>query len=118
IDSVHLAIGITEWSHDDESYRAPILLRPLAIRRAGHDFELKLRGEAFLNPALVRALDEHFQISLDAHSFVQLTHNDGTFSPNPVIDRLRGLTSHLNWFNVQPRLVVSSFAEVAPRMLD
>lgn len=118
IDAVHLAIGIAEWRHEDESYRAPILLRPLGLRRAGNDFELKLRGEAFLNPALARALDEQFGITLDAHGFVQLTHSDGSFSPNPVIDRLRGLTSHLDWFNVQPRLVVSSFAEVAPRMLD
>lgn len=118
IDSIHLAVGIAEWRHDDKSYRAPILLRPLAIRRAGNDFELKLRGEAFLNPALVRTLHEQFQITLDAHAFAQLAENDGTFSPNPVIDRLRGLTSHLDWFNVQPRLVVSSFAEVAPLMLD
>ncbi|HRN28503.1 MAG TPA: DUF4011 domain-containing protein, partial [Terrimesophilobacter sp.] len=118
IDSIHLAVGIAEWNHDDESYRAPILLRPLVIRRAGNDFELKLRGEAFLNPALVRTLHEQFQISLDAHAFAQLAESDGTFSPNPVIDRLRGLTSHLDWFNVQPRLVVSSFAEVAPPMLD
>lgn len=118
IDAIHLGVGIAEWRYDEVEYRAPILLRPLAIRRAGGDFELKLRGSAFLNPALVRALDEQFRIGLDAHSFVQLAENDGTFSPNPVIDRLRGLTSHLDWFNVQPRLVVSSFAEVAPRMLD
>ena len=25
---------------------------------------------------------------------------DGTFKPNPVIDRLAGLTTHLEWFNV------------------
>lgn len=118
IDSTHLAVGIAQWRHDDESYRAPILLRPLAIRRAGNDFELKLRGEAHLNPALVRALETQFQIILDPLAFAQLAEKDGTFSPNPVIDRLRGLTSHLDWFNVQPRLVVSSFAEVAPRMLD
>ena len=41
---------------------------------------------------------------------------DGSFKPNPVIDRLRGLTSHLEWFNVKPRLIVSSFADVARAM--
>lgn len=117
IDSVHLGIGIAEWRHDGVEYRAPVLLRPLAIRRHGRDFELKLRGSAYLNPAFARALDEQFDLRLDAQAFVALTDEDGTFKPNPVIDRLRGLTSHLEWFQVSPRLVVSSFAEVAPALV-
>ncbi|QAV70020.1 AAA family ATPase [Salinibacterium sp. UTAS2018] len=113
IDSVHLGVGIARWSHDDVEFCAPVLLRPLAIRRHGRDFELKLRGSAYLNPALARALDEQFRLRLDAESFVALADADGTFKPNPVIDRLRGLTSHLDAFAVSPRLVVSSFADVA-----
>jgi len=118
IDSVHLGIGIARWNHDDVDYCAPVLLRPLAIRRHGRDFELKLRGTAVLNPELARALNEQFQLRLDAESFVALTDADGTFKPNPVIDRLRGLTSHLSDFAVSPRLVVSSFADVAPGLAD
>ena len=117
IDGVHLGIGVVEWRHEELDYRAPLLLRPLAIRRAGRDFELKLRGDAFLNPELHRTLRDQFQLDLDARAFVALTDEDGTFKPNPVIDRLRGLTSHLDWFSVQPRLVVSSFVEVASAML-
>ena len=116
IDSIHLGIGIAEWQHDGVDYRAPVLLRPLAIRRYGSDFEVRLRGNPFLNPGLARALEEQFRISLDVDAFVALAEQDGSFQPNPVIDRLRGLTSHLEWFNVQPRLVVSSFADVAPAM--
>jgi len=117
IDSIHLGIGIAEWTNDDIDYRAPILLRPLAIRRYGADFEVRLRGAAFLNPQLARALRDQFQIDLDARAFAALAEQDGSFKPNPVIDRLRGLTSHLQWFNVQPRLVVSSFAEVSTDMV-
>lgn len=113
IDSVHLGIGMAEWRHEEVEYRAPVLLRPLAIRRHGRDFEVKLRGSAILNPELARALKAQFQIVLDADAFVALTDEAGAFKPNPVIDRLRGLTSHLEWFNVQPRLVVSTFADVA-----
>jgi len=116
IDSVHLGIGIAEWSNADEHYRAPVLLRPLAIRRAGRDFEVKLRGRAILNPRLAEALKAQFGLELDAHAFVALAEADGTFKPNPVIDRLRGLTSHLDSFSVSPRLVVSSFADVASAM--
>ena len=117
IDSIHLGIGIAEWHHDGIEFRAPVLLRPLAIRRHGNDFEVRLKGAPYLNPALSHALVAQFQIALDAEAFVALAEEDGSFKPNPVIDRLRGLTSHLAWFNVQPRLVVSSFTDVAPAMV-
>ncbi|WP_374100717.1 DUF4011 domain-containing protein [Naasia sp. SYSU D00057] len=117
IDSIHLAIGIAEWKHDKKEYRAPLLLRPLALRRYGRDFELRLKGTPILNPALARALHEQFQITLDPASFVALAGTGNTFKPQAAIDRLRGLTSHLAWFSVHPRLVASSFADVAPRML-
>ncbi|TFB70584.1 AAA family ATPase [Cryobacterium glaciale] len=110
IESVNLAIGLAEWRYQDVDYSAPVLLRPLAIRRYGRDYELKLKGQPFLNPELARALKDQFQIVLDADAFVALAVTNGAFKPQPVIDRLRGLTSHLPWFNVVPRLVVSSFA--------
>ncbi|MGL4339704.1 MAG: AAA family ATPase [Rhodoglobus sp.] len=113
IDSVHLGIGIAQWRYGGSDFCAPVLLRPLAIRPHGRDFELKLRGAPTLNPAFAKALAEQFDLRLDAQAFVALTDHDGTFKPNPVIDRLRGLTSHLKWFRVSPRLVVSSFADVA-----
>ena len=112
IESVNLAIGLAEWSHNDVEYTAPVLLRPVAIRRYGRDYELKLKGQPVLNPELARALHDQFQIVLDADAFVALAITNGAFKPQPVIDRLRGLTSHLPWFNVVPRLVVSSFADV------
>jgi hypothetical protein len=117
IDAVHLGIGIAEWKHEDVEYRAPVLLRPLAIRRYGRDFEMKLLGAPFLNPELARALEEQHGVTLDADAFVALAEHDGAFKPNTVIDRLRGLTSHVQWFNVQPRLVVSTFASVGDRMV-
>jgi hypothetical protein len=116
IESVHLAIGLASWQSAGEDFLAPVLLRPLAIRRYGRDFELKLKGQPFLNPALARELHERFQITLDADAFVALAITNGVFKPQPVIDRLRGLTSHLPYFHVAPRLVVSSFAEVGPAM--
>ncbi len=117
IDAVHLAIGVAEWSHGGEEFSAPILLRPLAIRRHGRDFELRLRGTARLNPRLAEALAEQFGVSLDAEAFSALADDHGSFKPNAVIDRLRGLTSHLDDFEVSPRLVASSFADVARAML-
>jgi hypothetical protein len=117
IDAIRLGIGVATWTGVDGDYCAPILLRPLAIRRYGRDVELKLKGEPVLNPALARALDEQFGITLDARSFVALSDSDGTFKPNAVIDQLRALTGHLTGFGVQPRLIVSAFAEVADALV-
>ncbi|GAB3410017.1 hypothetical protein GCM10027515_29800 [Schumannella luteola] len=117
IDAVCLGIGIARWTNGGVEYGGPILLRPLAIRRAGRDFELKLRGGPALNPAFARALEQQFGISLDAAAFVALTDAAGTFKPNAVIDQLRGLTGHLGDFSVAPRLVVSTFADVSHRLL-
>ncbi|HEX7834333.1 MAG TPA: AAA family ATPase, partial [Pseudolysinimonas sp.] len=117
IDAIRLGIGIATWGFGDVSYCAPILLRPLAIRRYGRDAELKLRGGPQLNPALADALEAQFGIVLDPKAFVALSDADGTFKPNAVIDQLRALTGHLADFSVQPRLVVSSFAEVAPDLV-
>ena len=116
IDAVRLGIGIARWEHAGEQFTAPVLLRPLAIRRHGSDFELKLKGRAYLNPAFSAALSQQHGVILDADAFVALTDDDGTFKPNAVIDRLRGLTSHLEGFQVSPRLVVSTFAEVSGAM--
>ena len=118
IDSVQLAIGLAEWKLDDEPFAAPVLLRPLSIRRYGRDFELKLRGNAYVNPELVRALREQFEIELDTDQMVALAATNGVFKPQPVIDHLRGITSHLPWFSVHPRLLVSSFADVAKSMVS
>ncbi len=72
IDSIQLGIGIAEWSTTKKEYRAPILLRPIALRRYGRDFELRLKGAPYLNPALARALREQFGVTLDADAFVAL----------------------------------------------
>jgi len=117
IDSTHLGIGLVEWRRDDVHHRAPILLRALGLRRYGRDFELTLRGEARLNPALCAMLSAQFGIVLDPGSFVALADDHGSFKPNAVIDRLRGLTSHLDGMRVHARLVVSTFADVATPLL-
>jgi len=123
IDAVRLGIGLASWSTGVPSdgaggeFCAPILLCPLAIRRHGRDFELKLRGATVLNPALAVALERQFGLVLDPDAFVALSDADGSFKPNAVIDQLRALTGHLADFSVQPRLVVSSFAEVAPNLV-
>ncbi|MGO2660533.1 AAA family ATPase [Mycetocola reblochoni] len=117
IEAIHLAVGLATWRHDDVEYEAPVLLRPMAIRRYGRDFELKLRGNTVLNPELARVMQQQFGITLDATAFEELAVTTGDFKPQPVIDRLRSVTTHIESFAVHPRLVVSSFADVGAAMV-
>ena len=117
LETVHLAIGIAKWEFEGDEFCAPVLLRPLAIRRYGSDFELKLKQRPFVNVALVRALQEQFGVRVDATELLQLSHSAGVFKPQPVIDRLRQVAAGVDGFTVQPRLVVSTFHDVAHELL-
>ena len=117
IDAVALGIGMVEWNHHGIDYRAPLLLRPLALRRRGRDVELTLRGRVRLNPALARnacraVLAAPRRGGRSSRSLTMATPS----KPNPPLDRLRGLTAHLEGFTITPRLVVSTFAEVGAPM--
>ncbi|WP_374208912.1 AAA family ATPase [Microbacterium sp. CIAB417] len=116
IDAVHLVVGLAGWRIGGVAFSAPVLLRPLAIRRHHSDFELKLQGAFSVNPELVRIAREHFGITIDADALAALAYDGGIFKPQPVIDSLRALTRSIDTFSVQPRLVVSVFADVASAM--
>lgn len=116
LDAVRLGVGLATWRIGGLSCTAPVLLRPLAIRRHHSDFELKLHGSFTVNPELVRALQTHFGIDVDGRALASLAYDGGVFKPQPVIDHLRALTAGLEAFQVKPRLVVSSFADVGAAM--
>ncbi|GAA1994283.1 hypothetical protein GCM10009777_32470 [Microbacterium pumilum] len=116
LEPVHLAVGLASWRIGGMVCSAPVLLRPLAIRRHHADFELKLHGEFVVNPELVRAMHTHFGIELDGTALAALAHADGVFKPQPVIDQLRAAASTIASFTVHPRLLVSSFADVGVAM--
>lgn len=116
LDTVHLAVAIAAWRIGGVSYAAPVLLRPLTIRRHHLDVDLKLHGSFTINRELVEAARTHFGISLDGRALAELAYEEGVFKPQPVIDHLRALTAHIDTFTVHPRLVVSTFADVASDM--
>jgi hypothetical protein len=116
IEPVHLAVGLASWMLGEESFTAPVLLRPLAIRRHHADFELKLHGAFAVNPEFIRALRTQFGLRLNAPALAAAAYDEGVFKPQPVIDLLRSLTSSIESFTVRPRLVVSTFADIGSAM--
>lgn len=116
LETVNLAVGLAHWSFEGDDFSAPVLLRPLAIRRYGRDFELKLKKFPVVNSELIRAMREQFGLTIDARSLIELSQSEGVFKPQPVIDRLRQMAAGVPGFVVQPRLVVSSFHNVSQGM--
>ncbi|MGN6221901.1 MAG: AAA family ATPase [Microbacterium sp.] len=116
LDTVRLAVGLANWRLGGLVCSAPVLLRPLAIRRHHGDFELKLHGTFSVNPELVRAMRQHFGIAIDAGGLAALAYEGGLFKPQPVIDHLRALTASIDSYAVKPRLLVSTFADVGGSM--
>jgi len=117
IDAVRLAVGIARWRIGGAAFSAPVLLRPLAIRRHHAYFELKLQGGFEVNPELIRVARDHFGLTLDGPGLASLAYDGGIFKPQPVIDQLRALTHSIDTFAVHPRLVVSTFADVSGAMV-
>jgi len=126
IDAIRLGIAVAEWAAPrqlgdgteiTEHHIAPVLLRTLRMRRVGDDFELVLRGATELNPSFAAALTRQYGIELDPIAFARLASVDGGFTPNAVLDGIRQLTAHLPEFQVTPRLVITTFAEVAGPMV-
>lgn len=116
IDAVNLSVGHASWRVGETVSAAPVLLRPLAIRRHHSDFELKLHGSFVVNPELVRAVRTAFGVELDGFALARLAYDQGVFKPQPVIDQLRAAMAHIDSFTVTPRLVVSTFADVGSAM--
>lgn len=117
LETVHLGIGIAKWHFEGEDFCAPVLLRPLAIRRYGRDFELKLKRNPIVNRDLLSTLRDQYGIVVDARTLLDLSQSEGVFKPQPVIDRLRQMVTGVPGFVVQPRLVASSFLNVSAQMV-
>jgi hypothetical protein len=116
LDTVRLGVGLATWDMEGVPYRAPVLLRPTAIRRHHADIELKLHGSFTANPELLRMLATWFGIELDGDALAALAYDGRVFKPQAVIDHVRALTAHLA-IAVVPRLVVSTFADVGASMM-
>ena len=118
ISATALATGFAEWTSEDGiHHRAPILTRPISIRRLGRDYELTLKNRARVNTELVRALSSQFGVRLRSDELLSLAEGSDAFLPQAVFDHVRELADAIPGFTVSARAVVSSFGDIADAML-
>ncbi|MCC9176260.1 AAA family ATPase [Arthrobacter sp. zg-Y750] len=121
IDVGYMAAGTASWRYaSDEALRpesltAPVLLTPVAltIHASQDDYELQLTEKAALNPALVRHLQQEQGLDIDVDALTRLAYGTARFDPHPVLERLRAVTGSVRGINIEHRLLVSTFADLA-----
>lgn len=118
MSTVQLATGIAEWTHDGIHHRAPVLIRPITLRRSGRDYEYTLKGRRHVNPSLVRALAAQFGVRLRPVDVLRLAREDDSFLPQAVFEHVRREGAYIPGFTVTARAVVSSFGDAADSMLS
>lgn len=118
IDAVALALGFVTFTHDDETFSGPVLVRPLRMRRRHNDVELTLSGTFAANPELIARLADDFGVRIDSNALAALAYDRGVFSPHAVTDALRQQTAGISGFQVAPRLLASTFTSVGEPLAD
>ena len=125
--SAFLAIGVASWleSAPDGAtptvVRAPVLLRPVAIRPRGRgdsDYDLTLEPSLDVNPLLAGALRRRGAL-LDPAALARGAFAESGFDPRPALDRLRGLgEALLDGFTLDDRLLVGTFVHPEQVLVD
>ena len=121
IDVGYMAAGTASWRYaSDEALRpesltAPVLLTPVAltVHASQDDYELQLTEKAALNPALVRHLQHEQGLDIDVEALTRLAYGTARFDPHPVLEKLRAMTGTVRGINIEHRLLVSTFADLA-----
>jgi len=123
IRSTALAVGSVTWWPPRRPgaqaaavpVRAPLLLRPCALRPLGAgtlgvlDHDLVVEDLALVNPELVRAMRADHGLQLDPEALGALAFGPRGFDPQPVYEWLRELCAQVPGFTVEHRLVVGAF---------
>lgn len=124
VDVGYLAAGTVSWgtsaSGTHHKISAPIMLISvlLSTRAGQEDYELQLTGQAKINPALVRLLQNQYGITFDAQAVARLAYNTARFEPGPVLDHLRILTATIPGVTIEHNLLAGSFADISENLDD
>ncbi|WP_229734697.1 hypothetical protein [Cellulomonas carbonis] len=132
--SAFLAIGVATWSEpggtgaagdapgdEPRTVRAPVLLRPVAIRPRGRgesDYDLALDPSLDVNPLLAGALRTRGAL-LDPAALARGAFTEHGFDPRAALDRLRSLgLALLPDFELDERLLVGTFVHPEQALVD
>lgn len=115
--TLFLAWGMATWTSERSpaAPAAPVLLRQADLTprgRAEESFDVSLPDEWEVNPTLLYALAQDFEVSVDAGDLLELLDESGAGAPDPtaLFERLAKAASAVPGFAVAPRVVLGNFS--------
>lgn len=115
--TLFLAWGMATWTNTRSTSEpaSPVLLRQANLNprgRAEESFELSLPDEWEVNPTLIYALAQDFQVRVAPGELLELLDEDGDGVPDPtaLLERLGKLAADIPGFSVTPRVVLGNFS--------
>ena len=117
IESLFLVGGLANFSGDGHDLNMPILMWPVTITRRGEDYEFELSGGPKVNPALVDALREKYDFTLNQGDLLDRQLESSDLVPVTVLNYLANQTAQKAKLEFKRILVISNFATVPTEML-
>lgn len=115
--TLFLAWGMATWASERTVTvpAAPVLLRQAALTPQGRveeSFTLSLPDEWEVNPTLLFALKQDFDVSVNQEELLALLDERGSGAPDPnvLFRRLTQVTSKVPGFSISPRVVLGNFS--------
>ncbi len=110
IGGLSLVGGLVNLEQAGFDLSLPVLLWPIALERKTDDFELKVLGEARVNPGLVSALEVSFGVQLNSRELVDLTRQTDDLVPMSVLAKISELVGAHSRLETKRILVVGNFS--------
>ena len=113
LDTLGLLGGLLNLQRDGLDYQLPIFFWPVRLNHRPDDFEVELAGAARVNPLLVKALRENYQVELDTAELLRLAAASSEIMPRTVVEYLENKIAGKTDITVQRLLAITTFTTAA-----
>lgn len=112
VASLFMIGGIADFRADGHDLTAPILLWPLQVIARGDDFEFEISGQPFVNPELLGALKNFYEIEINEKELLARQLESSDLVPVTLLNYLAYATSAKAQLDLRRVLTIANFAPV------
>lgn len=109
VESTYLVGGLASLQAGGFDLSLPILLWPIAITEAADDYQISKTGNPFVNPELITAFSECFDVKIDERKLLAKLETATDLVPLPVLEYLSDLGSAASSLELKRVLTIGNF---------
>jgi hypothetical protein len=118
LDSLHLIGGVADFTGDGIDLSIPILIWPIQAISRSDDYEFEISGEPFVNPELLLALKNHFDIDINERELLARQLESSDLIPVTLLNYLAYATSAKANLALRRVLVISNFVPTLTQVIQ